>query len=439
MRRLFSVILCLAGAVGVLRAEPITLEACLREVMARNPDIARARADLERAAGDRLVIRSRGLPRLRLDGIIGYQGDRGPTRSATEIAVGYANASQPLFDLGVLPSFRRGDLGLEIARQNFFQTAVERLHAARSQYYLLQFRGEQASVLRQIKAQLDENTSVQADLERAGLGPRRGTLQAQVQSLGLAPAVADAEANGTRARIALRQLLGRSGPDPDPAPADALIFPAVAAEPAAAAREALEQRADLAALRATIAALREDQRVIEAAYFPLIEARIGLTGVPQSNRASTNPNALRAIDSNMVNEFRYGVALAWQVVDNGTVTGQARATAASRGALEQTLARAEADIPRDLARLRATVAANRAKLSAYADAERGSRDTFRTVNELVRAGKGSQLEVINAQTNLLSAQQGTLFTRLEQSLVAAELDRVTGRYLRFVSAPSRAK
>ena len=54
-----------------------------------------------------------------------------------------------------------------------------------------------------------------------------------------------------------------------------------------------------------------------------------------------------------------------------------------------------------------------------------------TTRELLNAGKATQLETIFAENGLLDAEQNLLFTRFEQSVAAAELDRITGRYVRF--------
>ncbi len=399
--------------------------------MERNPDIARARTELERAEGTRLVIRSRAFPRLRVEGNAGYQTDRGPGRAATAILIGYGTLGQSIFDAGLPASLRRGNLEPLIIRQNFYQVVSERLHVARIQFHDLQFRRALESLQREIAGRLDGNVQVQTDLERAGLAGRRGTVQAQVQRLNVERGVSVYAGDSARLTANLRQSMGRGPGDDDPDPVPLSDLPLMAFETSAAAHDALSGRPDLAALRIAIQAGREDQRIVEAGYFPLIEARLGGTLVPPSGGGSSNPNALRSIDINKVNEFRYGIFLAWQIVDPGVVRGQSRNVAAGRAGQEIALARAEADVPRDLARLRAQVTANAARRAAYTDAAQAASGSFDAVNEQLRAGRASQLEFLNAQENLLEARQGLLQVRVENAIASAELDRITGRYLRF--------
>lgn len=415
-----------------LRAETLTLEACLREVVERNPEIARARAEVERAQGQRLVIRARGLPRLRVDSAVGYQGSRGPGRPATAYAGISANAAQPLFDVAVPASFRRAELEVLIARQNFFQAAAGRLHAARLTYQVLQRRIALRSLESSTAARLEENARVQASLESAGLGPRRGTLQAQIQRLALEPQRAANASEIGRLTAVLRELLGRAGgaDDPEPVALGAPNLPSLA--PAELAREALGQRPDLQAARTAVRIATEDQRIVEANWFPLLELRLGGTAVPESRNAQSNPNAIRATDASAVTEFRYGIGLNWVPFDGGSTIGQARSFAAFRGALEVVLARAERQVAIDLGLVHARLQAARARLAATATARSAAGQSVATINDLLKAGKTTQLEVLNAESALLDAEASAINATADAADAAAELDRIVGRYVRFV-------
>jgi outer membrane protein TolC len=432
--KLSAVVVLLAVlAPALVRAEPVTLDVCLQEVFANNPDILAARADLDRAAGQRLVYNSRGLPRLKMDTLVGYQGDRGVGGAATAIVVGHADLAQPLFEAGIPAARRRGKLEVTIAQQTYYQVATERLYQARVQFLQILARQRAGDALREIQAALIANQDAQDDLLRAGLASRMTQLQARVQRLGIEPDLAEADGAARRGMVVLRQLMGRATGKPDPEPRGSLEFQDVSLDLRSLTAEALRQRPDLAALRGLVSASVEDQRIIEAGYYPLIEARVGVTGVPPANRssASSNPNALRSIDSNLVNEFRYGVFLSW-VIDNGVIVGQSRAIGASTDSLRIALARAEADVPRDLARLRATMTANSQRRASYAVAGTAGDETLRTVTGQIRAGTASQVAFANAQSSLLDARVGAVIAAADQALAFAELDRIAGRYLRFI-------
>ncbi len=422
-----------------LRAEPVTLDACLQEVFNNNPDILAARADLDRAAGQRLVYNARGLPRLKTDALLGYQGDRGNGGAATAIIVAHADLAQPLFEAGIPASRRRGNLEVTIARQNYYQAATERLYQARVQFLQILARQQAAAVLREIQVALVANQDAQNQLISAGLASRMTQLQAQVQRLGIEPDLSEANGAMRRGIVTLRQLMGRETGKPDPEPRGSLAFQEVSLDLRALTAEALQKRPDIAALRGLVSAGEEDKRIVQAGYYPLIEARIGVTGVPPANKASAsgNPNALRSIDSNYVNEFRYGVFLSW-VIDNGAIYGQAKAVGAQTDSLRVALSRAEADVPRDLARLRVVMAVTARQRASYAVAGGAGDETLSAVSEQVRAGTASQIAFINAETSLLDARLGALTAAADQASLLAELDRITGRYLRFVTPPDPA-
>lgn len=432
-RRLLATACALFLAAAPAVAETLTLEACLREVVERNPEIARARAEVERAQGQRLVFRARALPRLRLDVGAGYQGSRGEGRPATAFAGLSANASQPLFDAAVPASLRRGELEVLIARQNLYQTVAGRLHLARLTYLALQRRRAIQEIELRTVGRLEENARIQGGLETAGLGARRATLQAQIQRLAIEPQRAANAGELARLTASLRELLGRpaTAGDPQPVGFSAVSVPSFRA--AELHREALERRPDLVATRAAILASANDQRIIEAAWFPLLELRLGGTLVPQNDSAQSNPNAIRATDASAVTEFRYGVALSWVPFDGGATLGQSRNQTAVRATLTSILLRAEQQIPLDLGRVQARVQSIRARRADAAAARSAASQSIATINDLLRAGKTSQLEVLNAQSSLLEAELNELNASADAAEAAAELDRIAGRYLRFVA------
>ena len=437
-----ALLLFLAGAAwltATARGESIGLDAALRETWEHNPEIARDRADLDRAAGTRWVYRSRLLPRLRTEGQAGYQGDRGVGGKANIYAIARAELAQTVVDFSIPPNLRRGNLEVTISRQRLVQTVAQKLHEARLQFYVARVNRERAALLRGFAGRLDRIVSIQAELGRAGLAPERARVQAEIQRRSIDPAIFDCDAAANNAISNLRALLGRPSGAPSPEPLGTLGAENTSFDLAAAAREAVDQRPDLAGLRSSVSAFEEDRRIALAAYFPYVEIRLGVTGVPSDGSSgSTNPNALRAVDINQVNEFRYGVFFNWAAFDGGTAYGQSEVQRSLAGNVRVALARAEADIPRDLARLRANLVAIAGRRAGYSAALEAAGRVSTTTRELLGAGKATQLETLFAENGLLDAEQGLLFTRFEQSIAAAELDRITGRYVRFENANGKS-
>ena len=102
--------------------------------------------------------------------------------------------------------------------------------------------------------------------------------------------------------------------------------------------------------RLLVRAAGEDQRIIEAAYYPTLDATFSGTYIPvtiQHLKAGTASSSDNIISS----EVTAGVAYTWRVVDNGKVGGQVARARAIREMNEislaatggERLARAETD------------------------------------------------------------------------------------------------
>jgi hypothetical protein len=117
-------------------AEPLTLNKVLQRTVDRNLAIQKARLDLERAMGRRLVLRSIALP----DAVIGAAGgdqggDRAGQKPNTPFGFGYGGLIQPLFNAAIPASLRRGNIELLIAEQQLNMAMVEQLYSARVAFY----------------------------------------------------------------------------------------------------------------------------------------------------------------------------------------------------------------------------------------------------------------------------------------------------------------
>ena len=107
MKPKFTVaILCLS----IMSAAPgITLDVVLNKTLENNPEIQRAKANLEAATGRRIVLRSVAWPNIRLNVPAGVQGGDRAGSTATKV-FGFVRGSltQPLINAAIPPSFRRG-------------------------------------------------------------------------------------------------------------------------------------------------------------------------------------------------------------------------------------------------------------------------------------------------------------------------------------------
>src|SRR5205814_4646249 len=107
----------------------ITLDGVLNSTLEKSPAIQQAKANLEQAAGRRLVLRSIVWPNLRLNVPAGIQGGQRAGENSTKV-FGFARGSltQPLFNTAIPPSLRRGDVEVLIDEQQLILAVAEKLH-----------------------------------------------------------------------------------------------------------------------------------------------------------------------------------------------------------------------------------------------------------------------------------------------------------------------
>src|SRR2546430_5964928 len=110
MKLKFVIAICLLSIFPVARGG-VTLDKVLDTTLDKNPAIQQAKANLEQAAGRRLVLRSIIWPNLKLNAPGGVQGGQRAGENSTKV-FGFARGSltQPPFNTAIPPSLRRGDV-----------------------------------------------------------------------------------------------------------------------------------------------------------------------------------------------------------------------------------------------------------------------------------------------------------------------------------------
>ena len=444
------------------RAETLTLEDCLRETAAHNPTLLSQQYEVERATGTRLTLRARALPTLTIGGTLGYQSaetteqQRNTTRlsngllqttitttprAAQEIVLGTGSLTESIFDASIPASWRRGNVGILAARQSYYTVAVAELHQARSQFILALYEQKRGELLRELDEILATDIRSVQGLVTAGLKGRQDLLTAQVTRANFNPTLI--EAGGTyRTELALllqtmgRQTgTGRGGEDPlthitlrGSLDESTIVFDAEAV-----GREALAHRPDVLSLREQIRASKEDANITRGAYYPRVQLYVAGELLPDSFVRSSRPNAIRSTDQVQTTEIRPGVREDWTIIDTGTVRGEARRLDAVAAELAVGLQKLERNIPGELAGVRATVNGSAAVLRALRGNVATARNTLNIINAGVAQGTNSQLEFLDAQNGFISTRLGLLDAAFALTQARAEFDRITGRYLRFVT------
>jgi outer membrane protein TolC len=426
----FCVLVLTACLTGTTSA--VTLETVLQTTLERNPAIQEAKSGLEQAAGQRLVLRSILWPKVALAVPAGVQGGhRAGEEGIKPFAFARGFFTQTLFDAAVPPSLRRGDVDVLIAQQQLNVAVVEQLHLARLAFYAALYNRSLQSIRQEQRRKLDENVATQKNRYEAGLTDRTALTSATVEARELDSEIVGAQRAYAEARLQLAQSMGRdlgqnaTLPEPEGNLTIAPVFLNVDSETMAA----LERRADLKLARLMVRAANEDQRIIEAGYYPAITGNvtgdyIPITGIHREGSTSRT-------DDFISSEIREAVAYTWHVIDNGKIGGAALKARATREINELTCRKLEMNVRRELARIANNLKGIEGRERSLATASAAAQESAIAVQQNLASGLVSPLEYRVTQNAFLETESGLLEARYQHNLAVADWDRATGRYFQF--------
>ncbi len=427
-----------ATSIGVLllgSAGAITLDAALARTLEKNPAIQQAKSGVEQASGRRLVLRARSLPDVAVIVPGGVQGGhRAGENRVQPFAFAQGFFTQPLFNFGIPAARRRGSVEVLIAQQRLNMAVLEQLHAVRIAYYTAAFNGSMRTLAETQRQRLEGNAVAQADRYQAGQSDRSALNVARALERQLQPRVEEARRLHDGALLKIAELMGDNlGPGAHlPSVEGELRWTNVPARDATAeARAAVEQRPDLKLARLLVRAATEDQRIIEAGYYPAINATISGQYIPVSDIRRGSEGSARRSDDIVSSEARFGAIYTWRVIDNGKVSGSVQQQRAVREINELTLGRLEADVPLELTRIENNLQALNARQASMVRAVGGAERTVQDVQNSLAEGRSSPLEYRTAESSYLEARTALLSIAFEQNVALAERDRATGRYFQF--------
>ena len=409
----------------------ITLDMVLQTTLDKNPAIAQAKARLEEAAGERLVLRSIMWPDAKVGVPAGVQGGYRAGESATK-GFGFARGSfvQPLFNAAVPPSRRRGDVNLLIAEQQLNITVVEQLHTARLAFYTALYNRELQSIREDQRQRLEQTVASQNDRYEAGLTDRSALTSATVQAHELDSQIESARRAGVAAQLKMAEVMGEAlAPGAGPVGAEGeLQFARMIIDLNAETAAAQKRRADLKLARLLVRAANEAERIIEAGYYPAIAAAVSGEYIPVSG-IHREDSTRRTED--ISSEIRAGAVYTWRVVDNGKVAGAASKQRAAREINELTCRKLEANVSRELLRIHNDLEMIEGRQKSLAAASDAAEQSAHLVEQNLAGGIASQLEYRLTETGFLETKTGLLDAIYQHNLAVAEWDRATGRYFQF--------
>ena len=423
----------------VYPAGAVTLETVLQTSLERNPDIQEAKSGLEQAAGKRLVFRSVAWPNVELGVPAGVQmGHRAGESGVKGFAVVRGALTQTLFNASLPASLRRGDVEVLIAQQQLNVAVVEQLHAARLAFYAALFNRSLESIRREQQRRLDENTATQKSRYEAGLADKSALMSATVQASELDTQIESAHRVYRDAQLQLALAMGSDpAKAPLPEPEGELQSTPMPVDVDAETAAALQRRADLKLARLFVRAANEDQRIIEADYYPAVIGSlpgeyVPVTGIHREGSTSKTQDFIGS-------EIREKAVYTWRVIDNGKVGGAVLRARSAREINELTCRKLETNIPRELWRIANDLKTTEVREKSLSSATAAAEESARAVQQNLASGLASPLEYRVTQNFLLETKSGLLEAIYEHNLAMAEWDRATGRYFQFSDDTAKSR
>jgi outer membrane protein TolC len=429
----FAIVLTLLVVSPRNVSNAITLDAALAATLKKNPTIQGAKLALEEAVGRRLVLRSVGLPDARLQGLAGAQGGKRAGEPDTQLfGLGRGFLNQPLFEASIPASGRRGDLEVLLAQQRLNVAVVEQLHAVRIAFYTALLNNSLLELGEAQRQRLIENVSTQEDRYQAGHADRASVSSATLLEEELDPRIEEVRRAYHEALLTVATVMGADiGPAATIADAEGrLDFAPAKYDLETEISRALKARADLNLARLLVRASAEDQRIIEAAYYPSLLGTLSGTYIPITIRRASGGSATRS-DDILSSQAVLGVASTWRVVDNGLVGGRVLKAAAIRDINEISLRQLESNVAIELRRIANNFRAIERRWKSLSAAVAGAEQDVNVVQQTLAEGLSSQLEFRNAEGSYLETKGVLLSTVYQQKVAQAEWDLATGRYFQF--------
>ena len=432
-------------------AEPLTLEACIERALQHNNQVRLAEQGVRRSAANVKSARAQRLPNANATLLNFSRSRTGPSVRIQENPTGEidpvtgqqiareqetqipaidrnsysfsASVSQNLYDGGnnrhTHNSARRS---LESSEKELEAQQATTIFSARQRYFNL-LKAEGLVEVRRDATALDEKRleEAQARLD-VGAGIRADVLRLQVQAENGQADLINAEQQVLLARANLNHLMGADISEPikvvpvtDFAPVEVMSDLSL---PDLVSRTR-EQNPNMARLRFALDAAGQDLAAAKAAWHPQLNG-----SVSYSRNNEIFDRVYQDLDQNY--RLNAGVNLTYNLFDGGIRGANIDRSRISREAARMNLEQQERDLALavetaylELVRLNKIVTINERTVEL-------AQEDLRLAEESYRVGRGTLLELLDAQVGFTQARSNRVSGRYDLAVAAADLERLTG-------------
>ena len=309
-----------------------------------------------------------------------------------------------------------------------FRNAVDQVVATvRQQFYLVLLDraliGVQEESVRLLQSQLTD----QQNRFEAGTVPRFNVLQAQVALSNQLPQLITARNNYTISQLQLAKTLGldfdpRRGDRPPLEAVGELVYVPREMPVTQAIALAKANRPFIKQQKALVLSNNSQVGVARSGYYPQISALAGT-----ELRSSPFTDNIRASHSGYV----FGATGSWAIWDWGATFGSVKQ---AKAILEQSKVTLDDDVRQvelEVQQAFANILQGRELIKATEKSVEQAAEALRLATARLDAGAGTQLEVLDARTQLTTAQSNRLQALYTYNAAVAEFDRATATEVKY--------
>jgi outer membrane protein TolC len=458
------------------RGAPVfTLDQAVMTALHQNPDLLRALQEIERSKGVIIQVRAQALPRISATGELSWTDPRlnrnaftgqgvtpsptppiviarivdapqaqqkdipaetkTTTASAAQQAVTVSDTAyniritgqQLVFNYSTLRSIRGTFFQRDSAYFAFRNVVDQTIATVKTQFYQVLVNRALITVQEESVRLLESQLKDQQNRFEAGTVPRFNVLQAQVQLSNQIPNLIAARNNY---RISILQLAKTLGLDFNPlrgiaapirvvgdlvyVPRDFSLLDSI--------EFGKQNRAFLKQARANVLNQIEQVHVALGGWFPSVNAEGGYEIV-------SSPTTTRFSEASK--GWIFGLTGNWDLWDSGFTYGQVKQQRALLSESKITYDDDVRQVELEIQQAASNLLQNRELIQATEKNVEQADEAVRLAKARLDAGAGTQLDVLNAQVQLTTAQSTRLEALFGYNAALAEFDRVTGRQTKY--------
>ncbi len=413
----------------------LTLAGCVNMALDRNPDILRAKSEIQKTTGLIVEAKSAAIPKITTNGIIQWQdADR---LEGADIEPYYwdvgIRAREPIYSGGqIISSIQEAKFTEQAALLSLQNTIDQTILNVRQAFNAILLNRSLIIVASQNVDLLTEEVHDQESRLKAGTVTNFNVLRAEVDLANARPTLIHARNN---LRIALAQL-AKLLSIPDSGSFEQPSFDIQGELPAGtfdhkyeeALSTALAQRSDFKALESRYQASKQQVKVAQSGYQPELDAYVGYDDISSSLYSF----------GHQLHGGIAGVEGSWNIFDGQLTKGRVEEARAGVQTAIINIDDARHQVELDVRQAYSAVIEAQEFIESQKKNVESATESLRLARARFDAGAGTQLDVLDSNVALTTARTNELQSRADFNNAVAQLERAMGIITTFQGAKSQA-